>query len=128
LQEWNCPTSAANVVTTAEEILRNATPAIYPYGVLHRQGKRFRAIERETGIARNTIRAILRGEADGLYGPRCPRPTKIDAYKGYLQERLEAAGKIWLQATVLLREIRAQGYEAESPSSRYPRGLRPAAR
>jgi transposase len=95
--------------------------------VLHRQGKSIRAIERETGIARNTIRTILRGEADGLYGPRCPRPTKIDAYKGYLQERLEAAGKIWLPATVLLREIRAQGYEGGITQLKgYLRGLRPA--
>lgn len=30
--------------------------------VLHRQGKGIREIARETGIARNTVRAILRGE------------------------------------------------------------------
>jgi transposase len=40
--------------------------------VLHRQGKGIRAIERETGLARNTIRAILRGRHDGRYGPRTP--------------------------------------------------------
>jgi transposase len=78
--------------------------------VLHRQGKGVRAIARETGIARNTVRAILRGEHDGHYGPREARPTKLDPYRDYLQERLKAAGKIRLSATVLLREIRAQGY------------------
>lgn len=78
--------------------------------VLHRQGKSIRAIERETGVARNTIRSILRGERDGSYGPRAPRPTKLDPHKDYLQQRIEAAGKIRLPATVLLCEIRARGY------------------
>ena len=95
--------------------------------VLHRQGKSIRAIERETGVARNTIRAILRGETDGQYGPRQARPTKIDAYKSYLHERLEAAGKIWLPATVLLREIRTQGYEGGvTQLKEYLREIRPA--
>jgi transposase len=95
--------------------------------VLHRQGKSIRAIERETGVARNTIRAILRGETDGQYGPRRPRSTKIDAYKSYLQERSEAAGKIWLPATVFLREIRAQGYEGGiTQLKEYLREIRPA--
>lgn len=62
--------------------------------VLHRQGKGVRAVARETGAARNTIRAILAGKSDGQYGPRQPRPSKIDGHKGYLQERIEAAGKI----------------------------------
>ena len=79
--------------------------------VLHRQGKGIREIARDTGIARNTIRAILRGLHDDQYGPRGPRPTKLDAYRPYLRDRLERAGKIRLSATVLLREIRAQGYE-----------------
>ncbi len=94
--------------------------------VLHRQGKSIRAIERETGVARNTIRAILRRETDGQYGPRRPRPTKVDPYKTYVQERLEAAGKIWLPATVLLREIRAQGYEGGVTQLKdYLREIRP---
>jgi transposase len=95
--------------------------------VLHRQGKGIRAIVRETGIARNTIRAILAGESDGHYGPRQPRPTKIDAHKGYLQERIEAAGKIRLPATVLLREIRGQGYDGGiTQLKEYLREIRPA--
>ena len=79
--------------------------------ILHRQGKGVRAIARETGLARNTIRGILRGERDGQYGPRLPRPTKLDEHKNYLRERLEQAGTIRLNATVLLREIRALGYD-----------------
>jgi transposase len=91
--------------------------------VLHRQGKGIRAIARETGAARNTICAILAGKSHGQYGPRRPRPTKIDAHKGYLQERVEAAGKIRLPGDVLLRELRAKGYEG---GKEYLREIRPA--
>jgi transposase len=95
--------------------------------VLHRQGKGIRAIARETGIARNTIRAILAGESDGHYRPRQPRSAKIDAHKAYLQERIEAARKIRLPATVLLREIRGQGYEGGiTQLKEYLREIRPA--
>jgi transposase len=95
--------------------------------VLHRQGKSIRAIERETGLARNTIRAILRGERDDRYGPRQPRQTKLDAFKAYVQQRVESAGKIWLPATVLLREIRAQGYEGGATQLKdYLQTIRPA--
>jgi transposase len=95
--------------------------------VLHRQGMGIRAIERETGLARNTIRTILRGLHDGQYGPRKPRATKIDDYKSYLQERLEKAGKIWLSATVLLREIRALGYAGGiTQLKEYLREIRPS--
>ena len=95
--------------------------------VLHRQGNGIRAIERETGLARNTIRAILRGQHDGRYGPRTPRPTKVGPFKSYLQERLNAAGKVQLPATVLLREIRAQGYEGGiTQLKEYLREIRPA--
>jgi transposase len=95
--------------------------------VLHRQGKGIRAIERETGLARNTIRAILRGQHDGRYGPRTPRSTKVGPFKSYLQERLDAAGKVQLPATVLLREIRAQGYDGGiTQLKEYLREIRPA--
>jgi transposase len=95
--------------------------------VLHQQGKGIRAIAREMGVARNTIRAILEGKSDGQYGPRQPRPTKIDAHKDYLQERLEAAGKIRLPAKVLLREIRAKGYAGGiTRLKEYLREIRPA--
>jgi transposase len=94
--------------------------------VLHRQGKGIRTIARETGIARNTIRAILAGKSDGRYGPRQPRPTKLDAHKGYLQARIEGAGKIQLPATVLLRELRANGYDGGITQLKdYLRAIRP---
>ncbi len=79
--------------------------------ILYRQGKGVREIARETGLPRNTIRDILRGEHDGQYGPRKPRPTKLDEHKDYLRDRLEQAGAVRLNATVLLREIRSRGYD-----------------
>jgi len=64
--------------------------------VLHRQGKGVREIARDTGVARNTVRAILRGQSDGQYGPRLARSSKLDAHKDYLRDRLERAGKTHL--------------------------------
>ena len=78
--------------------------------VLARQGKSIKEIARETGLSRNTIRKYLRSEALPVYGPRAPRPTKLDPYKGYLRERVGAAKPDWIPATVLIREIQAQGY------------------
>lgn len=95
--------------------------------VLHRQGKGIREIVRETGIARNTVRAILRGEHNEKYGPREPRPTKVAPHAEYLRERLERAGKTQLPATVLLRELRAQGYDGGITQLKdFLRSLRPA--
>jgi transposase len=78
--------------------------------VLSRQGKGIREIAREMGVARNTVRAVLRGQNDGAYGPRKPRPTKLDDHKDYLRRRIEQAGDVRLSATVMLREIRSYGY------------------
>ncbi len=95
--------------------------------VMHRQGKGIREIARETGIARNTVRAILRGEHGGRYGPREPRPTKLGPYVDYLRDRLERAGKVQLHATVLLRELREQGYDGGiTQLKEYLRMIRPA--
>ncbi len=79
--------------------------------VLYRQGKSIRAIVRETGIARNTVRSVLRGLSTSGYSPRVARPTKLDNYKSYLVDRQSKAGKFCLPATVLLREIQALGYD-----------------
>jgi transposase len=95
--------------------------------VLHRQGKGIREIAREMGIARNTVRAVLRGEHSGRYAAREPRPTKLEPYTTYLRERLERAGKVQLHATVLLREIRALGYDGGiTQLKEYLRSIRPA--
>jgi transposase len=52
----------------------------------------------------------LRDAKVSRYGPRQPRGTKLDPFKGYLRERIEAAKPHWIPAVVLLREIRDSGY------------------
>lgn len=46
--------------------------------VLKRQGMSIRAIARETGLSRVTVRRYLQDpEAAARYGPREPRPTEV---------------------------------------------------
>ncbi|HEY0942460.1 MAG TPA: IS21 family transposase, partial [Steroidobacter sp.] len=77
--------------------------------ILERQGRSIRQIMRETGLSRNTVRKYLRG-GKAEYGPREPRPCKLDPFKAYLLERIEQARPDWIPATVLMREIGARGY------------------
>lgn len=78
--------------------------------VMARQGKGIREIAREMGVSRNTIRRYLREPGAPAYKSRTPRRCKLDPYKAYLAERIRQAHPVWLPATVLLREIREQGY------------------
>ena len=78
--------------------------------VLSRQGKSIRGIAKELGVSRNTVREHLRDPRARRYGPRLPRTTKLDPYRAYLESRIAAAHPRWISATVLLREIREQGY------------------
>ena len=80
--------------------------------VLRRQGRSVRAIARELGLSRNTVRRYLRDlTAIPEYPERAPRPAKLDSHKVYLQARIEAAKPHWIPATVLFDEIRARGYD-----------------
>ena len=56
------------------------------------------------------IRRYLRDEAAKRYGPRAPRPCKLDEFKPYLSQRIDQASPRWIPATVLLREIQERGY------------------
>jgi transposase len=78
--------------------------------VMHRQGQSVRSIARELGCSRNTVRRYLREARAGRYGPRAPRRCKLDPYKAYVLERVDAARPHWIPATVLLREIAGRGY------------------
>jgi len=78
--------------------------------VLYRQGMPIRAIARQLGVSRNTVRSALRAKGPRRYGPRAPRATKLEAFEGYVRDRVDSAGDVRLPATVLLREIREQGY------------------
>jgi transposase len=80
--------------------------------VLARQGLGIKAIARELEVSRNTVRKYLRGEVVGATYQRrkSTRQPKLESFKSYLQKRVEAARPHWIPATVLMREIREQGY------------------
>src|ERR1700732_604196 len=66
------------------------------------------AISKLTGWDRKTIRKYM--QAAGLapeYGPRSAPPSKLDAFKPYLEERMRSG--VW-NARVLLRELRERNY------------------
>ena len=75
---------------------------------LKRQGLSIQAISELTGYDRKTVRRYLI-LPDGIptYRRREPQPSKLEAFKPYLRERL-AAG-VW-NARVLLRELRERSY------------------
>ncbi|MCH8136749.1 MAG: IS21 family transposase [Proteobacteria bacterium] len=78
--------------------------------VMHRQGMSIKAISRELGVSRNTVRRYLRSETVPEPQSRSAKPTKLDGYRGYLGERVKAAHPDWIPATVLFDEISALGY------------------
>ncbi|MEZ8122635.1 IS21 family transposase [Vibrio splendidus] len=80
--------------------------------VLHQQGCSIRRIAKDLGISRNTVRNYLRDKSKApVYPGRQPRSTKLQPYHDYLRTRIDAAKPYWIPATVLLRELKALGYE-----------------
>jgi len=79
--------------------------------VMHRQGMSIKAISRELGASRNTVRRYLRSKTVPEPRARSAKPTKLDGYRRYLKARVEAAHPDWIPATVLFDEITALGYE-----------------
>jgi transposase len=74
--------------------------------LLKRQGHSIREIARQTGYARNTVRAILRTE--GLRQPQARRRASLlEPYHAYLRERHAATG---LSCVRLHAELQAQGF------------------
>ena len=68
--------------------------------ILKRQGYSIRGIARELGISRNTVREYLRSGKPPVYSSRPPRRTLVDAFKPYIQDRVDAAKPNWIPATV----------------------------
>ena len=75
---------------------------------LKREGLSVGAISAMTGYDRKTVRGYLRTqETVPVYGPRSPRPGKLEPFRDYIAERLSAGA--W-NAVVLLRELKQRGY------------------
>jgi transposase len=75
---------------------------------LKRQGLSLKRICEVTGCDPKTVRKYLQTPEQPVYGPRAPRPTALDAFKPFIQKRLDAG--VW-NAVVLLRELRERGYQ-----------------
>jgi len=78
--------------------------------VMYRQGMSIKAIGRELGISRTTVRKYLRAAQVPTASARAAKPTKLDDYRDYLQARVAAAHPDWIPSTVLFDEIVAFGY------------------
>ena len=59
--------------------------------VLHRQGVSIKGIARELGVSRNTVRKYLRADQAPEFKACRSRPSKLDPFKDYLQQRVAAA-------------------------------------
>lgn len=75
-----------------------------------KQHKSIREITRITGLSRNTVRKYLRSRADPRYKARPKRPSKLDPFKAFLEERVQAALPHRIPSPVLSREITSFGY------------------
>jgi transposase len=76
---------------------------------LHRQGLSVSSIARRLDLDRKTVRKYIAcGTEAPAYGPRAPRPQKIDPYVEFVRSRLQAYPQ--LSAVRLLREIQPLGF------------------
>ena len=74
---------------------------------LHQQGMGVRAITRQLGISRNTVRRYLQAETFPEQGLRRKRPSRLDPYLPYVRKRWEAGCQ---NAAQLYRELKDRGY------------------
>jgi transposase len=80
--------------------------------ILHKQGFSNRKIAKMLQVSRNTIKKYLQNiNGTPSYKTRPFKETKLDAYHTYLTERVHFALPNWIPATVLLMELKEQGYQ-----------------
>ncbi len=97
--------------------------------ILSRQGKGIREISRLMGISRNRVRKYLRTAikepVNAARGKR--RGSKLDRFKGYLEQRIRSVLPYRLPSPVLYRELQAMGFTGSERLVRLSmRGLIPA--
>jgi transposase len=96
--------------------------------VLRKHGLSLRRIASEVGCAVNTVRSHLAHGQKPKYERQKQRVRKLSPYEAYLRERQAAAHPHWIPATVLFREIVAQGYSGGISQLRaFMRTVRPSA-
>lgn len=89
---------------------------------LHKEGHSIKAIARQSGRSRNTVRRVLRQPSPTAY-KKPQRHSRLDAFKAYLRQRWEQCG---LSAVRLLPEIQAMGYSGSVVTlRRYLHSLKP---
>jgi transposase len=71
-------------------------------------GASIREIARRTGLSRTTVRKLLRQTAPKPYGPRRPKPTKLEPFVPVLEAAF--AARPHAPATRLFAELRRRGY------------------
>ncbi|SPY08728.1 helix-turn-helix domain-containing protein [Oligella urethralis] len=60
--------------------------------VLKKRGQSIKAISRETGISRNTVKKYLNEKSTApQYHRRANRVSKLDPYKPYIHQRIQSA-------------------------------------
>lgn len=87
--------------------------------ILRKQGQSLRKVSQLTGVSVNTVRKYEQGDKKPGYQPRPKRLCKLEPYKGYIKQRLQAASPDWIPATVMCAEISAQGYSGKIRQLRY---------
>jgi len=69
--------------------------------ILNKQGIPIKAIARELGISKNTVKQYLKQSGKPVYSTRPQRPSKWDPFKPYLKRRIEDAAPDWIPASVI---------------------------
>ena len=62
--------------------------------ILHQQGKSIKAITRELGVSRNTVRKYLQQNTTPQYQRIQPRISILDPYKPYLLQRVNRSSSL----------------------------------
>ena len=93
---------------------------------LHHQGLNISQISRETGYHRNTVRKYLAAQTMPIPASRRTRPSKLDPYKAYIQQRIHDYP---LSAARIYREIQEMGFNGKYTIVKdYIREIRPPTR
>lgn len=70
--------------------------------IQHKQGMSSRAIARELGISRNTVKRYLRAQSEPpKYTPRPAVASLLDEYRDYVRQRIADAHPYKIPATVI---------------------------